>query len=125
MPLPRPAKAPVTVAHLLPRDLTGDWVLTWGGSEWRVSLSTYGDYIATSKGGSTWTGSWFMDGSGSLYISEALLDENGMRGGESRWSVIWERGKHGRFDTRSLSGAVVRPDGTVSVTIALRRPPRK
>src|SRR4051812_20954764 len=80
MPLPRPARPPATVSQLLPRDLAGDWLLAWGGGEWRVSLSTYGDYVAVSKGGSTWTGAWFMDAAGSLYISEALLDENGMRG---------------------------------------------
>ena len=38
------------------------------------------------------------------------------------WAAVWERGKDGRFDPRSLSGVVRRPDGSTSTSITLRRP---
>src|SRR5437763_1738135 len=90
-PLPKRPKPPPTIERLLPRDLTGYWVMTWGGGEWNVSLSAFGNYVATTPNGSIWTGTWFVDGEGWLHVWEAPIDENGQRGADSYWFVFWER----------------------------------
>ncbi len=117
-PLPKVKAPPASslTLHLLPRDFVGEWEHTWGScSDWRVALSANGDYLAVSKGGETWTGRWQVDQAGRLHVAEALLDENGVRGGEAYWSVVWDREESGKFDLRRLHGNVVRPDGTVLV----------
>jgi hypothetical protein len=110
------------VEQILPRDLAGDWVMTWGGGEWNVSLSAFGTYVATRGHSSVWAGTWFLDGPGAMYVTEAWVDENGQRGAEMSWAAVWERDRNGRFDPRFLSGVVRRPDGTTSTSITLRRP---
>jgi hypothetical protein len=124
-PLPRQARPAVTAGPFAPHDLSGDWVMTWGDREWRVSLSAFGSYRATSGSGLVWAGTWFVDGLGSLHVSEAATDENGRLRSELTWSVVWERGKDGRFDARCLRGVVHRPDSPNRARMTLRRPRRK
>ncbi len=120
-PLPRPGKEAGRARQVLARDLVGEWLLMWGGGKWKLSLSARGDYVSTAPGGSLWTGRWSLTAPGPLFVAEALLDENGCRGSEVRWCVTWERDKDGRFDLHHLTGTVLRPDGTISTAISLRR----
>ncbi len=93
VPLPKTKKAqpPDLVAQLEPKDLWGEWRLSWAGSDYTMKLSPFGTYECrvAGGGGSLWLGTWHADALGRLWVSEAWVDENGVAGASMAWFVAW------------------------------------
>ncbi len=104
-PAPLPRQTP---RKLQPAGLVGEWVMSWGGDDWHVSLRPDGTYLCT-LGGSKWTGTWLIDAMGNLCVDERL------RGGGCRWQwyVPTSKGK--------VKGDALGPDGRHRARVELRR----
>ena len=112
-PLPAGAREQMHFKRSLgPQDLAGDWLMTWGGTEWRVALDAGGGYRCTPAGersgsGTLHVGSWSLDSQGDLVITEGLC-QAGVVPPEVffSWTARLRRDARGRLDVRDLAGEV-------------------
>ncbi len=114
-PAPRPPEKKKPVILFVPRltmaHLVGTHSMEWCGGTWETSFGLDGAYSASS-GDSLWTGFSMIDADGVLHVSEAITDENGVRGLECNWCVVWKKNERLLIDATTPLGALIGHGGS-------------
>ncbi len=113
-PLPPEKKKAVTlfVPRLTMAHLVGTHSMQWSGGTWQTTFALDGSYTAGSPSDTLWTGFSMIGADGTLYVSEAITDENGVRGAECRWCVTWKKNKDNLIDATTPTGDIVGESGS-------------
>lgn len=75
---PLPKKTVNKPAPVKKIDISGDWLMTWGGSDWHVHFDKNGSYACTSvDSNDPWAGSYGYDPmTRTLVVQEKRIDDN-------------------------------------------------
>lgn len=121
-PVARPKAAPRMVERLTPRDLAGEWVLTWGECEYRMTLSAFGAYRCWIDGGHEWVGTYDVGTGAGILVSEQIVREDGTVGALERWALIWSVDSARKISVTCPSGSACYSNSGTEVKVSMRRP---
>jgi hypothetical protein len=106
MPKSKPRSCRELVRKIHAGEMNGEWVMLWGGSEYRTWLDPDGSYRC-EIGSAQWVGTWRWLPNGNLLFIEAKPEELG-KNPVPWWQreVILERSEKGKLNRRHLRGQV-------------------
>lgn len=122
-PIVRPKAAPRMVERLRANDLAGEWLLTWGQCEYRMTLSAFGTYRCWHENGCVWVGQWFNNLDDlSMCVAEQIVYEDGTLGRRMFWEVDWGKDARGRINPACPHGEAAYADrGDNVIKVSMKR----
>lgn len=120
-PAPKPLPAPVRplTERIVWEDIQGTRLMLWAGGEWDTEFRANGTYRCVSSGGSEYVGSWWVNFSGALEVTEAHVYD-GVPQTYSTWSIRWDKDKKNRIKRLTPTGRVVYAGGEDGVEFELK-----